>query len=64
MVYIDSGDTGCVKKRKKTIAMRMWIVDWVWYGEHVVFLGGGFSSVSASESECQQIRRFSIDSHV
>lgn len=45
--------------------MLMWIVDWVWYGEHVVFLrGGGFSSVSASESECQQIRRFSIDSHV
>lgn len=44
----------------------MWIVDWVGYGEHVVFFGGGggFSSVSASESECQQIRRFSIDSHV
>lgn len=19
----------------------MWIVDWVWYGEHVVFFGGG-----------------------
>lgn len=37
-------------------------MDWVWYGEHVVFFVGGFSSVSASESECQQIRRFSIDS--
>lgn len=31
-------------------------------GTCFVFLEGGFSSVSASESECQQIRRFSIDS--
>lgn len=42
----------------------MWNVDWVWYGEHVVFFGGDFLPFPRASQNGQQIRRFSIDSHV